>query len=291
MLLRLPRVNAMTIAITGITGHLGRLVIARLKSAAPAMDVIGLARSPAKGTDLGLPIREADYERPATLERALKGIDTLMLISASELGKRARQHRNVVDAAMQTGVKRIVYTSLLHADTSTLNLAGEHLETERMLQDAGIPHTILRNGWYTENYTGSIKGTVASGTLVGSAGDGRISSAPRADYADAAVEALTGHGHDGRTYELAGDTAWTLTDLAAEISRQTGKSIPYKNLPEAEYVAALQGFGVPPDFARAIASWDVSASRGALFDDSRELSKLIGHATTPMPATVTQALA
>jgi NAD(P)H dehydrogenase (quinone) len=281
----------MTVAITGITGHLGRLVIARLKSAAPAMDVIGLARSPDRAADLGLPIREADYERPATLEHALKGIDTLLLISASELGKRARQHRNIIDAAMQTGVKRIIYTSLLHADTSTLNLAGEHLETERMLQGAGIPHTILRNGWYTENYTGSVKDTVASGTLVGSAGEGRISSAPRADYADAAVQVLTGQGHDGRTYELAGDTAWTLTDLAAEISRQTGKSIPYRNLPEADYAATLQGFGVPPGFARAIASWDVSASQGALFDDSHELSKLIGHATTPMPATVAQALA
>lgn len=281
----------MTVAITGITGHLGRLVIARLKSIAPSLDVIGLARSPTKAADLGLPTREADYEQPATLARALEGIDTLLLISASEVGKRARQHRNIINAASHAKVKRIVYTSLLHADTSTLNLAGEHLETERMLQDSSIPHTILRNGWYTENYTGSIKGTLASGMLVGSAGAGLISSAPRADYAEAAVVVLTGHGHDGRTYELAGDTAWTLTDLAAEVSRQTGKSIPYKNLPEAEYAAALQGLGVPPDFARAIASWDVSASQGALFDDGHALSKLIGHATTPMATTVAKALA
>lgn len=281
----------MTVAITGITGHLGRLVLAKLKSAGSSRDVIGLARSPAKAAGLGIQVREADYEQPATLARALQGIDTLLLISASELGKREHQHRNIINAASQTRVKRIVYTSLLHADTSTLNLAGEHFATERMLKGSGIPHTILRNGWYTENYTGSIAGALAGGAFLGSAGAGRISSAARADYADAAVKVLTGQNHDGRTYELAGDSAWTLADLAAEVSRQTGKAIAYKNLPEAEYAAALQGFGVPIDFAQAIAGWDVSASQGALFDDSHELSKLIGRVTTPMSSTVAEALA
>lgn len=281
----------MTVAITGITGHLGRLVLAKLKSAGSSRDVIGLARSPAKAAGLGIQVREADYEQPATLARALQGIDTLLLISASELGKREHQHRNIINAASQTRVKRIVYTSLLHADTSTLNLAGEHFATERMLKGSGIPHTILRNGWYTENYTGSIAGALAGGAFLGSAGAGRISSAARADYADAAVKVLTGQDHDGRSYELAGDSAWTLADLAAEVSRQTGKAIAYKNLPEAEYAAALQGFGVPIDFAQAIAGWDVSASQGALFDDSHELSKLIGRVTTPMSSTVAEALA
>lgn len=281
----------MSVAITGVTGHLGRLVVARLKSAGSLADVIGLARSPAKGGDLGIPVRAADYEQPDMLARALAGIDTLLLISASELGKRVRQHRNIIDAAVHAKVKRIVYTSLLHADRSTLNLAGEHLETEKMLKDSGIPHTILRNGWYTENYTGSLQATVASGTLYGSAGPGRIASAARADYADAAVKALTGTGFDGRTCELAGDAAWTLADLAAEVSRQSGKSIQYRNLPEGDYAAALQKFGVSADFARAIANWDVSASQGALFDDGRDLSRLIGHPTTPLSATVAAALA
>lgn len=281
----------MTVAITGATGHLGRLVLAKLISTGSSLDVIGLARSPSKGADLGIPIREADYDQPATLARALAGIDTLLLISASEVGKRAAQHRNIIDAAVHARVKRIIYTSLLHADTSTLNLAGEHRETERMLRDSRIPATILRNGWYTENYTGSIAGALAGGAFLGSADAGRISSAARADYADAAIEVLREHGHDGRTYELAGDAAWTLKDLAAEISRQTGKSIPYKNLPEAEYAAALQSAGVPAGFARNIASWDVSASQDALFDNSRGLSKLIGHATKPMATTVGEALA
>ena len=185
---------------------------------------------------------------------------------------------------------RIVYTSLLHADTSPLSLAEEHLATEAELKASGIPFTILRNGWYTENYTGSIPGALAGGAFLGSAGEGKISSATRADYAEAAVAALTGDGHEGKTYELAGDEAWTLSDLAAEISRQTGRTIPYKNLPEAEYAAALEGFGLPEVLARAIASWDVGASQGALFDDCRQLSTLIGRPTTPLSIAVADAL-
>ena len=166
----------------------------------------------------------------------------------------------------------------------------EHRDTESALKAAGIPFTILRNGWYTENYTGSIAGALAGGAFIGSAGEGRISSAARADYAEAAAVVLTSTGHDGKTYELAGDAPYTLSDLAAEISRQSGKVIPYKNLPEADYAAALTGFGMPAWLAQAIAGWDVSASQGALFDDGRQLSRLIGRPTTPLSAVVAAAL-
>lgn len=280
----------MTIAITGATGQLGRLVVARLRSKAPAELLVALVRSPAKAADLGIPAREADYARRETLTAALAGVDTLLLISSSEVGQRAVQHRNVIDAAKRAGVKRIVYTSLLHADTSPLSLAVEHRDTESALKEAGIPFTILRNGWYTENYTGSIAGALAGGAFIGSAGEGRISSAARADYAEAAAVVLTSAGHDGKTYELAGDESYTLTELAAEISRQRGKTLPYKNLPEADYAAALSGFGLPAGLAQAIAGWDVSASHGALFDDGRQLSSLIGRATTPVSKTVAAAL-
>ena len=280
----------MTIAITGATGQLGRLVVARLRARAPSGPLVALVRTPAKAADLGIPAREADYARPETLAAALAGVDTLLLISSSEVGQRAVQHRNVIQAAKQAGVKRIIYTSLLHADTSPLSLAVEHRDTESALKEAGIPFTILRNGWYTENYTGSIAGALAGGAFVGSAGEGRISSAARADYAEAAAVVLTSTGHDGKTYELAGDASYTLTDLAAEISRQSGKTIPYRNLPEADYAAALTGFGLPAGLAEAIAGWDVGASQGALFDDGRQLSRLIGRPTTPLSTVVAAAL-
>ncbi len=280
----------MTIAITGASGQLGRLVIEKLKNLTAPSGLVGLARTPAKAADLGITIRPADYAAPDTLAAALRDVDTLLLISSSEIGQRTEQHRNVIDAAKTAGVKRIVYTSLLHADKSPLSLAGEHLETERLLKASGLAYTILRNGWYTENYTGSVKAAVAGGAFIGSAGEGRISSAARADYAHAAAIVLTSTGHDGKTHELAGDTAYTLADLAAEISRQTGKAIPYKNLPEADYAAALAGFGLPEAFAAAIASWDTGASKGALFDDGRQLSQLIGRPTTSLSVSVAQAL-
>jgi NAD(P)H dehydrogenase (quinone) len=280
----------MTIGITGATGQLGRLVVARLKAQVPAADIVALVRTPGRAADLGVTARETDYGKPETLDRVFEGVDTLLLISSNEVGQRAAQHHNVIEAAKQAGVKRIVYTSLLHADASPLGLAGEHRATEAELKTSGVPFTILRNGWYTENYTGSIPGALAGGAFIGSAGDGRISSATRADFAEAAVAALVGEGHDGKTYELAGDDAWTLGDLAAEISRQTGKTIPYKDLPEVEYAAALTGFGLPEGLAQAIAGWDIGAKQGALFDDGRQLSKLIGRPTTPLSVAVADAL-
>ena len=176
------------------------------------------------------------------LKPALAGVDALLSISSSEIGQRVAQHHNVIEAAKAAGVRRIVYTSFLHADVSPISLAVEHRETEAELKASGIPHTILRNGWYTENHTSSIGGALAGGAVIGSAGNGKFSSATRADYAEAAVAVLAGKGHEGKIYELAGDEAYTLSDFAAEISRQTGKTIPYKNLPEADYAAALAGF-------------------------------------------------
>lgn len=281
----------MTIGITGATGQLGRLVIEKLTATSPtSADIVALVRTPAKASDLGVTAREADYTRPQTLEKALAGVDTLLLISSNEIGQRAAQHHNVLEAAKTARVKRIVYTSLLHADTSPISLAEEHRATEVELRASGIPFTILRNGWYTENHTASIPGALAGGTFMGSAGSGKFSSATRADFAEAAVAVLTGEGHDGKTYELAGDEAYTLSDLAAEISRQTGRTIPYKDLPEADYAAALTGFGLPEGLAQAIASWDTGASQVALFEDNHQLSALIGRPTTPLSTAVADAL-
>lgn len=281
----------MTIAITGATGHLGQLVIEKLKQKVDASEIVALVRTPAKAAGLGVATREADYTRQDTLDVALKGVDTLLLISGNEIGQRAVQHENVIRAAVKNDVKRIVYTSLLHADKSPLNLAPEHVQTEQALKNSGLDYTILRNGWYSENYTGSIAPALGLGAFYGSAGEGKISSAPREDYAEAAVVALTGQGHEGKTYELAGDEFYTLTDLAAEITAQSGKDIPYRNIPEADYAAALKNAGLPDGFAEAIASWDTGASQNALFDDSHVLSKLIGRKTTPIAVSVQKALA
>ena len=280
----------MTIAITGATGQLGRLVLDSLRKKAPVAGLAALVRSPEKATDLGVDAHEADYDRPATLDRALSGVRTLLLISGPVPGQRVAQHRNVIEAAKKAGVERVVYTSVLHADSSPLDVAPDHRATEAALKASGVPYTILRNSWYTENYTGSISGALAGGALLGSAGDARISSATRADYAEAAAVVLTSGSHEGRIYELAGDEAWTLADLAAEISRQTGRSIPYRDLPAEEYARVLTGIGLPEGLARAIAGWDVAAAQGALFDDSRQLSRLIGRPTAPLAVAVADAL-
>ena len=280
----------MTLAITGASGALGRLILQQLAARRPGETVVALARSPEKLTGLGVEARRFDYNDAATLAPALAGVTTLMLVSSSEVGRREAQHRAVIAAAQDAGVGHIVYTSLLHADRSTLSLAAEHLATEAALKDSGLPHTILRNGWYTENYMASVPAALTHGAFIGSAGEGRISSAARLDYAEAAAVVLTGDGHQGKVYELAGDEAYTLADLASELSRQSGRTIPYIDMPEADYAGALTGAGLPAALAEAFASYDAKAAGGALFDDGRELSRLIGRPTTPLSASVAEAL-
>ena len=281
------------IVITGANGQLGRLVIDALLQKLPASDIVAAVRNPAKAQDLaarGVQVRQADYNQPATLDAAFQGADKLLLISSSEVGQRAPQHRAVIDAARRAGVKLVAYTSLLHADTSPLGLAAEHRETEAALRASGLPFVLLRNGWYTENYAASIPAALQHGALLGSAGTGRIASAARADYAAAAAAVLTGEGQAGRVYELAGDTAYTLAELAADIARQSGKAVAYQNLPEADYKAALLGAGLPEGLAGLLADSDAGAERGGLFDDSRQLSRLTGRPTTPLATVVGAAL-
>lgn len=280
----------MTIGITGATGQLGRIVVEKLKQRIPGSAIVALVRNPEKAESLGVALRIADYARPETLADALAGLDTLLLISSSEVGQRASQHANVIAAAKQAGVGRIVYTSLLHADTSPLSLADEHRETEAALKASGVPFTVLRNGWYSENYLDSLSVALQHGQFIGSAGEGRIASATRADFAEAAAVVLTTTGHINATYELAGDSAWTLADLAEEVSRQAGQKVTYADLPEAEYAAVLLQAGLPEGLAAAIASWDVCASKGALYSDDKTLSRLIGRPTTPLSAAVSDAL-
>lgn len=280
----------MTIAVTGATGQLGRRITAAIKARAPDELVVALARSPERASDLAVEVRRFDYADPAMLAPALVGVDTLMLVSSSEIGQRAEQHNNVIAAAEAAGVRRIVYTSVLHADTSPLGLAEEHRLTEAALAASPLEATILRNGWYTENLTGGIVRVIESGTMIGSSADGHFSAATRDDYAEAAAAVLTSDGHAGRTYELGGDDAFTRAQLAAEISRQTGRDIQYRNLSEADHAAALRDAGVPPQFAEMLARLDTQAADDVLFDMSGDLRTLIGRPTTSLAAAVAAAI-
>ncbi|UZR97398.1 SDR family oxidoreductase [Chondrinema litorale] len=280
----------MKIGVTGATGQLGNFVVAELKKRVASEDIVALVRTPEKAAELGVEAREFNYDKSATLTESLKGIDHLLLISGSEVGKRKEQHTNVINAAKEAGIQWIVYTSLLHADQSSLSLAEEHLATEAALKESGLTHTILRNGWYTENYTGSIAGALQAGAFVGSAGEGKVSSAARIDFAEAAAIVITDTSYKGKVFELAGDEYYTLSDLAAEISKQTGKDIPYNNLPEKDYAEILKSVGLPEGLAYAIAGWDVGASKDDLYDDSKQLSKILGRKTTPLSESVKAAL-
>ncbi|HGW1000038.1 SDR family oxidoreductase [Raoultella ornithinolytica] len=277
------------IAITGATGQLGHLVLQNLLKTTAASQIVAIVRNPAKAEALsqqGIVVRQADYTDEAAFTAALQGVDKLLLISSSEVGQRTPQHRNVIHAAKAAGVKFIAYTSLLHADKSPLGLHVEHVETEKMLADSGIPYALLRNGWYTENYLASAPPALEHGVFIGAAGDGKIASATRADYAEAAAHVIAEEGHAGKVYELAGDEAWTLSELAAALSKQSGKNVVYQNLSEADFAAALKSVGLPAGLADMLADSDVGAAKGGLFDDSRTLSALIGRPTTPLAESI-----
>ncbi len=280
-------------AVTGATGHLGRLIVENLlqKGIDPG-EIVAVVRNPQKAADLaerGMVVRVADYADREALEEALQGVDRLMLVSSNEVGQRTTHHRNVIDAAVKAGVRYVVYTSILKADTSPMKLAEEHKVSEEMIRASGIPFTILRNSWYFENYTENLSGALAHGALLGSAGEGRISAATRADYAAAAAAVLTGEGHEGTVYELGGDQAFTMAELAQAVTAQSGKKVVYRNLPEEEYVKALVGFGVPEPYARALADSDTAISKGALYTDRDDLRRLIGRPTTPLSEAVAAA--
>lgn len=282
--------------VTAASGQLGRLVIEALLESVPASRIVAGVRDTngdaaqafaAKGVE----VRAADYADPASLKAAFAGIDRLLLISSNAIGARIAQHRNAIEAARQAGVSLVAYTSILHADTTPLALAGEHKQTEAALRESGVPFALLRNGWYTENYAASIPPALAHGVFLGSAGEGRIASAARADYARAAAAVLTSsEDQAGRIYELAGDDAYTLKQFAETIASLSGKAVAYQNLPETEFKAALIGAGLPEGFAGLLADSDAGAAKDCLFDDSRQLSTLTGRPTTPYATTIAAAL-
>ncbi|MBI9047699.1 MAG: SDR family oxidoreductase [Anaerolineaceae bacterium] len=282
------------IVITGASGQLGRLVITELLKSVSATEIVAAVRSPETVEDissLGVQVRQANYDQPNTLDTAFAGADKLLLISSSEVGKRTPQHGNVITAAKKAKVKLIAYTSILHADSTPLFLGTEHKQTEALLAESGLPYVLLRNGWYTENYTAGIPIALEHGVLLGSAGQGRISSAARADYAAAAAAVLLAENQAGKLYELAGDEAYTLSEFADMVSKESGKALSYQDMTEEEYAAVLKDAGLPEGLAEMLANSDAGASKGGLFDKSKTLSRLIGQPTTPLLKVIKNALA
>lgn len=283
----------MKIAITGATGQLGNLVIEQLLQLTAAQNIVALVRNIDKAEHFkvqGIEPREFDYDRPETLVPALLGIDKLLLISANEIGRRTPQHQAVIDAAKVAGVPYLAYTSLLRADTSPLGLAQEHRETEKLIQDSGITYTFLRNNWYSENYLAGVAHTIEIGTLFGAAQDGRISSASRIDYAEAAAKVLTSTGHENKTYELAGSESFSLSDLATFIGQAVNKDIIYQNLSAEEYTQGLTQAGLPAGLVDVIVDADIQTIQGAMYSDSKDLEQLIGHKTTSIQDAIKAAL-
>lgn len=279
--------------VTGASGQLGRRAIDHLANLVAKDDIVALVRSDQASADYGLTgiaTRRGDYDDVAALTAAFAGIDRLLLVSSSAIGERARQHGNVIAAAKAAGVGFIAYTSVLHAQSSGMILAQEHAATETLLAQSGIPHTLLRNGWYTENLVLTAAHDLNLGQRFGAAKDGKFSLASRQDFAEAAAVVLAG-GHDGEVLELGGDTGITLAEYATQLSTIAGKPVAYVDVPEATFRDALTRAALPEGFAAVLADTDSRAAEGWLYDGSKTLSALIGRPTTPVASTIKAALA
>jgi len=283
----------MSIVVTGATGHLGRLVIDGLLEKVPADRITAVVRDADKAAGLaarGITLKVADYSRPETLRGAFAAGDKVLLISGSEIGQRVPQHQAVIDAAKEAGVALLAYTSILGGPAADFTLADEHRATEQAITESGLPYALLRNGWYNENYTERLAPVLEHGAVVAAAGEGRVASASRADYAAAAVAVLTGEGHENTAYELSGDTAWSFAEYAAEIARQTGKEIAYRAVSTEEVRGILTGAGLPEPLAAILADVDAAIERGRLAATPGDLSRLTGRPTTPITDSLALAL-
>ncbi|MHC3472648.1 SDR family oxidoreductase [Streptomyces sp. 7R007] len=284
----------MSIVVTGATGQLGRLAVeALLRRGVPASQIVATGRDISRIKDLadrGVVVRRADFADQDSLTAAFAGVDKLLLISTTTVNERLGNHRRAIDAALAAGVSLVAYTSMSHADTATTILAATHRATEEYLRERNVPSVLLRNSWYLENYTAQLPVVLEYGTVTGAAGQGRISAAARADYAEAAAAVLTTEGHAGEVYELGGDEAFTLAEFATAVSAATGKEISCTDLPADELVQVLIGAGLPAELAKVLTDADLGMSRDELFTDSGDLSRLIDRPTTSLASAIAEAL-
>ncbi|MDT9699166.1 SDR family oxidoreductase [Streptomyces sp. P17] len=282
----------MSIVVTGATGSLGRHVVEQLLEKVPADRITAVVRTPEKVADFaakGVRIAVADYNAPETFDGLFAAGDKVLLVSGNEFDKgRVGQHKVVIEAAKTAGVALLAYTSAPGGLTAAL--ADDHRGTEEALTGSGVPYVLLRNGWYHENYTENLAPTLEHSAVVAAAGEGRVSSASRADYAAAAVAVLTGEGHENKTYELGGDEAWSFAEYAAELSRQTGREIAYNAVSAEAMKGILGGTGMPAPFADILVGVDASIAKGELVVSSGDLSRLAGRPTTPFSEAIAAAI-
>lgn len=277
----------MAIAVTAASGNLGPLVVDELlKRGVRPSQIVAVVRDPSKVNALavqGVTIRLGNYDNPPSLIAAFEGVDRVLVISGSELGRRVQQHANAIDAARDAGVSLVAYTSILRAGEATVNpLLEEHVGTEQYLESSGLPFVMLRHGFYTENYVAQARQALASGELVTSAGEGRTASASRRDFAAAAAEVLTSPGHEGRRYALAGDTGWTMHDLAEVVGRVESQQVHVRQVDAALHLETLLGTGVPEPFAKVMVAIDQAVLAGELDTAGDDLARLAGRPTTPL---------
>jgi NAD(P)H dehydrogenase (quinone) len=273
------------IAVTGATGLLGRLVVDQLLARTSAGRVVAIARNPGKAAalqDKSVQVRIADHDDRAAVDAAVAGVDVLLLISGNEFGKRMAQHENVIRAAQQAGVSRIVYTSAPHADTSETAIVAEHKATERMIRESGLTYTILRNNSYHENYVPFLEPARATGAIIGSVHDGKVASADHVDYAEAAAVVLTGGGHEDVAYELTGDTSWTYPELAVAVTDVLGTPVRYRDLSSAEHAEVLKAGGIDQPTIDFLVQLDADVAAGVSAEATSQLRDLIGRPTTPL---------
>ncbi|MGH3250344.1 MAG: SDR family oxidoreductase [Trebonia sp.] len=282
------------IVVTGATGQLGRLVVRHLLARVPADQVAVVVRDPARATHPaghGVEVRVADHDVPESLIGAFNAGDRVLLISGNQFGRRLAQHDAVIGAARAAEVALLAYTSILGGPAARFAVADDHHVTEKAIEDSGLPYTFLRNGWYTENYTGQLASVLARGAVIGTApADSRLATATRDDYAAAAAAVLARAGHENRIYELSGDTAWSLRDYVAEVSRQSGKDVTYQRLPADQYRRILADSGLPEAMLAVFTDTEDAIARGELATTTGELSRLIGRPTTPVATTITTEL-
>jgi NAD(P)H dehydrogenase (quinone) len=285
----------MSTLVTGATGHLGRLTVeALLARGVQPTEIVATGRDTGKIKDLadrGVNVRRADFAAPSGLAEAFAGADRLLLVSTASPAGRVVEHQHAIDAAKAAGVSLLAYTSVTHAATDQMTLAADHRETENYLRGSGIPFTMLRNSWYMEYYTGQLASYLQHGSVAGSAGQGRVSAAARSEFAEAAATVLTTEGHAGAVYELGGDQAFTLAELAAELSAAAGREITYTDMPAPDLAELLTSAGIPAPVAEMLADADLGVARGELFTDTGDLRRLIGHPTKTLAEAVREALA